>query len=111
VVWNRRIIEVEYQGNEGGDSTESKVVAASAAGTAPKSIVLHGLGSEESEVGHTVCVFYGCSVPVVLKVAKRQFVSGKVLHKVVGEAYVHGIIDSEFMIPKWMGLEKDLYLI
>ena len=71
---------------------------------------MHGLGPEESETGDIVCVLYGCSVPVVLRVAEKQRVDGKVLHEVVGEAYVHGIMDGEFMTGKWMDLAVEFYL-
>ncbi|KAK4442324.1 hypothetical protein QBC34DRAFT_488900 [Podospora aff. communis PSN243] len=120
VVWNRRIFELAYEakvddgasaspsaGHVNGAATVGPVVGAE---TVPKSLVLHGLGPEECEVGNIVCVLYGCSVPVVLKKAAQQRVKNKVLYELVGEAYVHGIMDGEFMIERWTELEEDICL-
>lgn len=50
-----------------------------------------GLGPDDMEVGDVVSIFYGAPVPFVL----RPVDDGK--FKLMGEAYVHGIMDGEFM--------------
>jgi len=123
VVWNRRVIELAAQEDSGEDAhasttqpertnagTASGQAVAAATEPAARSFVLHGLGPEGSEVGYILCVLYGCSVPVVLRKAGQQRVKDKILHEVVGEAYVHGIMDGEFMIKKWTDREQEFYL-
>lgn len=46
-----------------------------------------GLGHAKCQVGDKICLFGGCSVPVLL----REFVGNYIM---VGEAYVHGIMDG-----------------
>ncbi|KAK0736250.1 hypothetical protein B0T21DRAFT_366576 [Apiosordaria backusii] len=71
VVWQRRIFELDtFDG-------------------------LFGLGPEGSKVGDVVCILYGCSVPVLLKRVKNPRVED--LFEVVGETYVHGMMDGEAM--------------
>ncbi|KAK3996586.1 heterokaryon incompatibility protein-domain-containing protein [Cladorrhinum sp. PSN332] len=86
VVWQRRIFEidvtVESTDEEGG------IVSVD-------TLKYFGLGPEGSQVGDVVCILYGCSVPVVLKAAKNSEVEG--LYEMVGEAYVHGVMDGEAM--------------
>ncbi|KAK4949812.1 hypothetical protein LTR10_011654 [Elasticomyces elasticus] len=54
---------------------------------------LVGLAPPDAKVGDQVCVLYGCSVPVILR---RLAVSeGKLCWKLVGDAYVHGVMDGE----------------
>ncbi len=76
VVWNRRLIHVNVS-----DSANLGVQGP-----------LFGVGPGGSERGDLVCVLLGCSVPVVLGKATR-----KGLYRVVGEAYVHGIMEGETM--------------
>jgi hypothetical protein len=38
--------------------------------------------------GDFVCVIFGCSVPVILRKVRDHF-------RVVGEAYVHGLMDGQ----------------
>jgi hypothetical protein len=47
-----------------------------------------GLGGNTCETGDVICVICGCSTPIVLRRKKNAF-------RVVGEAYVHGIMDGE----------------
>ncbi|KAN0108697.1 HET domain containing protein [Hyaloscypha variabilis] len=51
---------------------------------------LFGLGPPLSKNGDFVCILYGCSVPVILRE-----MSPKGHYILVGEAYVHGKMDSE----------------
>ncbi|KAK4172944.1 heterokaryon incompatibility protein-domain-containing protein [Triangularia setosa] len=69
VVWQRRIMELENG--------------------------FFGLGPEGGQVGHVVCILYGCSVPVLLKKVEDPRVEE--LYEVVGETYVHGVMDGEAM--------------
>jgi hypothetical protein len=47
-----------------------------------------GLGHAQAKVGDTVCLLSGCSVPVILRLCDGGY-------RVVGEAYIHGIMDGE----------------
>jgi hypothetical protein len=51
-----------------------------------------GLAPMAAEVGDIICILYGCSVPVVLR---PQSVDGKTFFHLVGECYVHGLMDGE----------------
>jgi hypothetical protein len=59
--------------------------------------LLYGLGPRGCDRGDLVCILFGCSVPVILKPAedRKQKVDGTVLYELVGEAYVHGVMDGE----------------
>lgn len=51
-----------------------------------------GLGPGDVEAGDVVCVVRGSRVPVVLRpVAGKESV-----YRLVGDCYVHGIMDGEF---------------
>jgi hypothetical protein len=47
-----------------------------------------GISSMEAKPGDRVCILFGSQVPVVLRADGENW-------KVIGEAYVHGIMDSE----------------
>ena len=118
VVWNRRLMKVTPEPAEVApepaevspvlDDVAEREENVSIHSHAVQQHVLHGLGPEGSEVGDLVCVLYGCSVPVVLKVAREQRVHD--LFEVVGEAYVHGIMDGEFMIKRWTSTAREFRL-
>lgn len=55
-----------------------------------------GLGHSQSQVGDLICLLQGCSMPTIL----RPFEGG---YTVVGECYVHGIMDGEF----WDAQDED----
>ena len=74
VVWNRRTFHVVHESNK---------------------IDLVGLGPQNTRVGDQVCILYGCSVPVVLRKETGLEMAGKDTWRLVGEAYVHGIMDGE----------------
>jgi len=46
----------------------------------------------EAQVGDIICVLYGCSVPVVLREKEEN---GKKIWLLIGECYVHEIMDGE----------------
>ncbi|KAI0099634.1 heterokaryon incompatibility protein-domain-containing protein, partial [Nemania sp. FL0031] len=50
---------------------------------------IYGLAPQGCKVSDIVCILLGCSVPVVLSRDRES------LYKVVGEAYVHGMMDGE----------------
>ena len=92
VVWNRKILELVPL-EEGGEEWEETMKP------------LYRLGPEGYEKGGFVCILYGCSVPVVLKLVPEG-AQPRVpdLFEVVGEAYVHGVIDKETRIlGSWRG--------
>jgi hypothetical protein len=48
-----------------------------------------GVGHCQSRVGDSICLIQGCSMPTIL----RPYEDG---WKIIGESYVHGIMDGEF---------------
>ncbi|KAF4628209.1 hypothetical protein G7Y89_g9940 [Cudoniella acicularis] len=55
----------------------------------------YGLGPRDLAHGDTICILFGCSVPVVLRK-----VQGSDRYTFIGECYVHGIMDGESLPPK-----------
>ena len=53
-----------------------------------------GLAPMASRIGDVVCILYGCSVPVVL----RPDADGGKWWQLVGECYVHGMMDGEAIV-------------
>ena len=49
------------------------------------------MAAQENDI---ICILYGCSVPVVLR---KQEVEGESFWELVGECYVHGMMDGEAM--------------
>ncbi|KAI1124343.1 heterokaryon incompatibility protein-domain-containing protein [Nemania abortiva] len=97
VVWNRRVFQLkldeklddqssEEDGSENGDA-RSVVDSDEEALPAP----IYGLAPQECKSSDIVCILLGCSVPVVLSKGPESS------YKVVGEAYVHGMMDGEAM--------------
>ncbi|RFU27869.1 hypothetical protein B7463_g8459, partial [Scytalidium lignicola] len=58
-----------------------------------------GLGSSDIKNGDLVCIFFGCSVPVVVR---RIIEDGKdtPFYQFIGECYVHGMMDGEAITDK-----------
>lgn len=73
VVWNRRFIEIETTSGFRGP--------------------VLGLALKDCTVGDIICILLGCTVPVVLKEVKEPRIPG--LYQLVGEAYIHGMMDGE----------------
>lgn len=59
-----------------------------------------GLGPAHMQVGDTVCVFFYCPTPYVLR-------SGPSVHKFIGEAYVHGLMYSQTLDMLDQGLVEE----
>ncbi|KAJ4369964.1 hypothetical protein N0V83_005728 [Neocucurbitaria cava] len=57
--------------------------------------VLVGLVPQLAKVGDQVCILYGCSVPVILR--KLSGDTKDPHWRLIGDAYVHGVIDGEAM--------------
>jgi hypothetical protein len=53
-----------------------------------------GLAPTDARVGDLICILYGCSVPVILR---PQTVDGRDVWILIGECYVHGLMDGEAM--------------
>ena len=51
-----------------------------------------GLAPMAAQENDIICILYGCSVPVVLR---KQEVEGESFWELVGECYVHGMMDGE----------------
>ena len=85
VVWNRRIFRLEWQ----NDVDKSSV----------------GLVPRNAKAGDHICILYGCTVPVVLR---RQIdVTNASSWQLLGDAYVHGIMDGEVISSSsWKTLQS-----
>lgn len=57
-----------------------------------------GLGPQKAEAGDRIGVLFGSGVPFVLR--RWNSAEGKRVWKIVGECYVHGIMQGE-VIQKW----------
>lgn len=66
-----------------------------------------GMAPETGERGDVVAVLLGCSVPIVLRELKNDG-NGDVRWRIVGECYVHGIMNGEAM--RWNIDEQDIVL-
>lgn len=80
VVWNRNIISIR-------DPTGRDYI---------------GIAPQESQKSDVICIFFGCSVPVVLQPQDNGD------FKFVGECYVHGVMDGEAVDPIPTGT-KEVY--
>jgi hypothetical protein len=47
-----------------------------------------GLGPLDTKQGDMICVFYGCSIPFVLRKQKQGYI-------LIAEPYIHGYMDGE----------------
>lgn len=74
IVWGRRFFRTK------GNRTKNKEP-------------LFCLGSPDVREGDLVCIIFGCSVPVVLR--KVSTGGGHAHYEVIGECYVHGMMDGE----------------
>jgi hypothetical protein len=74
IVWGRRFFRTK------GNRTKNKEP-------------LFCLGSPDVREGDMVCIIFGCSVPVVLR--KVSTGGGNAHYEVIGECYVHGMMDGE----------------
>jgi hypothetical protein len=52
-----------------------------------------GLAPKPAQVGDLICILFGCTVPVVLRRCEDE--KGAAYFQLVGESYVHGIMDGE----------------
>ncbi|KAF8860222.1 hypothetical protein BDZ45DRAFT_649083 [Acephala macrosclerotiorum] len=72
-----------------------------------------GLAPMAAFPGDVICILYGCSVPVLLR---PQFTSSSIsgatpdYWSVVGECYVHGIMDGEAVDPNGMDRDENFEL-
>lgn len=71
VVWNRNIISIR----------------------GPTGREFIGIAPQQSQKSDVICLFFGCSVPVVLQPQENGD------FKFVGECYVHGVMDGEAVDP------------
>jgi Heterokaryon incompatibility protein (HET) len=64
-----------------------------------------GLGPSDIQVGDTVCVFFYCPTPYILRM-------GPSVHRLIGESYVHGLMYSQALDMFDMGtLEETQFII
>ncbi|KAI0448769.1 heterokaryon incompatibility protein-domain-containing protein [Xylaria acuta] len=97
VVWNRRVFELKLdkklQGEERLEIEDARRNFEDRDEQEPPDPI-YGLAPQGCKVSDIVCILFGCSVPVILSRDRGQIRS---LYKVVGEAYVHGMMDGEAM--------------
>jgi len=55
----------------------------------------YGLAPSGARENDIICIFFGCSVPVVLRESREQ----PGLYEFIGECYVHGMMDGESLHP------------
>ena len=55
---------------------------------------------EQTKEGDTICILYGCSVPVVLRKTKDRTTSGDVLWELIGECYMYEMMDGEALVTR-----------
>jgi hypothetical protein len=84
VVWNRRTFRSETSG---------------------KTVV--GLIPQHARIGDRICILRGCSVPVVLRQHGTPESPRGLYWQLIGEAYVHGVMDGEAMCSYSADLEDD----
>jgi len=53
-----------------------------------------GLAPKTAEEGDSICILHGCSVPVILR---QHVAESDNYFELIGEAYVHGLMDGEAM--------------
>lgn len=63
---------------------------------------LLGIGPAEAEVEDLVCILGGLQVPLILRAVEDHFI-------IVGECYVHGIMDGEKAGEVWEVREFDIW--
>lgn len=54
-----------------------------------------GLAPAEAAIGDTICILFGCSLPVVLR--RKRTLRRRPRYEVIGSAYIHGSSDGEAM--------------
>ncbi|KAI1747571.1 heterokaryon incompatibility protein-domain-containing protein [Xylaria castorea] len=86
VVWNRR--------GSGGERLKTEDVRRNVVDSDEQEPPdpIFGLAPQGCKVSNIVCILLGCSVPVILSRDRGQI---RPLYKIVGEAYVHGMMDGE----------------
>ncbi|TGO62118.1 hypothetical protein BCON_0022g00270 [Botryotinia convoluta] len=78
IVWNRRSCQLKLSVSASNKGMENIIV---------------GLVPQNANYGDSVCILYGCSVPVVLR--KSLNLDGEVHWQLIGEAYMDKIMDVE----------------
>lgn len=67
-----------------------------------------GLAPMTAKVNDLVCILYGCSVPVVLR--RQRDLMGTEYFQLIGECYVHGMMDGEAVDAVDVSKEKEFEL-
>ncbi|KAE9379705.1 hypothetical protein N431DRAFT_398153 [Stipitochalara longipes BDJ] len=65
-----------------------------------------GLAPMAAQVGDIICILCGCTVPVVLR--RQKDIDGIVYFQLVGECYVHRIMDGEAVAAGYTEVEFEL---
>ena len=61
-----------------------------------------GLIPDQAKKGDSVCILAGCSVPVLLRERTNQL-TNKPCHELIGECYIHGMMDGEALRVRGSG--------
>jgi hypothetical protein len=92
VVWNRKFLRSKGFHHDGSKKR------------------LFGLAPTSAQEGDLICILFGCSVPVILR---RVGPPDDHFYYLIGEAYVHGIMDGEALskdLPVWPYDDSDKYI-
>jgi hypothetical protein len=63
-----------------------------------KGRILFGLAPPKAKAHDIICIFFGCSVPVLLR--PHNTPEGSIYFQFIGECYVHGYMDGEAIHPR-----------
>ena len=67
-----------------------------------------GLVPAKAKKTDLICILAGCSVPVVLRKIEADKRTGEIYYKLIGECYVHGMMDGEaFRVLQSKRLNKE----
>ncbi|CZR68976.1 uncharacterized protein PAC_18877 [Phialocephala subalpina] len=92
VVWNRKFLRSKCFQHDGSKKR------------------LFGLAPTSAQEGDLICILFGCSVPVILR---RVGPPDDHFYYLIGEAYVHGVMDGEALskdLPVWPYDGSDKYI-
>ncbi|KAI1174997.1 heterokaryon incompatibility protein-domain-containing protein [Nemania sp. FL0916] len=91
VVWNRRVFELRLDDQSDGEGSDAENVRKRTTDKDKQATPdpIFGLAPQGCKVSDVVCILFGCSVPVILSRENE----GR--YRVVGEAYVHGMMGGE----------------
>jgi hypothetical protein len=95
VTWNRVILQASPIGTPGPQSLPTTPIVPD---MPPMLDHIVGLGPPRTQPRDIIAIFFGCSVPVILRPDGRK--SSPQQYKFIGEAYIYGKMDGEVMFEE-----------